>query len=426
MKNSIELKSINELLSIQNLSVPSYQRAYKWTTKNIDELLQDIENALIHRKENPNSNFKYRIGTILLHNNNETKTEDIVDGQQRIITFCLLNKYLDNHGKTKFIDMNLDNKVTQKNINENYTFIEDWFKQKEDLREIFFQSFSDLLEVVLITVSDVSEAFQLFDSQNSRGKELEPHNLLKAYHLREMSGDLFEMKKAAENWDNTQSSEIKKLFNSFLFPIINWADKNKTTMFSTENMDIFKGVKKDSKYPYAERTLKAMPNFQITAPFIAGKEFFQYVNYYLSLKDYLQKEALQDTSKFNDLLQILEKYSGTGFEYTKELFYCSLLCYYDRFRNLNAKTIKKLFTWAFMLRVDMMNLGYDTINNYAVGEGNYTNSFPIFYLITRANNHSKISTLPIKYRRFDDKARRDKWNELYKQLKILNGENENV
>lgn len=35
---------------------------------------------------------------------------------------------------------------------------------------------------------DISEAFQFFDSQNARGKALYPHDLLKAYHLREMAG----------------------------------------------------------------------------------------------------------------------------------------------------------------------------------------------------------------------------------------------
>lgn len=42
-------------------------------------------------------------------------------------------------------------------------------------------------ELIVVITSDVSEAFQFFDSQNARGKALYPHDLLKAYHLREMS-----------------------------------------------------------------------------------------------------------------------------------------------------------------------------------------------------------------------------------------------
>ena len=428
MQNTIEIKSINELLEIQNLAVPSYQRPYKWNEKNIDTLLQDIENAITQEGKKTNSNYKYRIGTILLHNNNETKTQDIVDGQQRIISFCLLKKYLSAEKEFKFIDINLDNKTTRFHLCSNYMFIKDWFSQKsKESKEDLLKAFSNLLEVVVITVFDISEAFQLFDSQNSRGKELEPHNLLKAYHLREMDGDLFEMKNAAEKWDNIKSTEIKTLFNSFLFPIINWADRNKTRSFTTDEIDAFKGVKKYSKYPYAERTLKSMSTFQITEPFVAGKYFFLFVEHYLSLKNYLQQDALKESSDFKDLLSIMSKYSGTGFGYTKELFFCALLCYYDRFKNLNVKAVKKLCTWALMLRIDMMNLGYDTINNYAIGynTGNYTNEIPLFYRITRENVHTKVSTLMVKSRRKDDKAARQRWNTLYQELKQLNGENQN-
>ena len=44
----------------------------------------------------------------------------------------------------------------------------------------------------------LSEAFQLFDSQNNRGKSLEPHDLLKAYHLRKQYS---EDEKIVEKWE---------------------------------------------------------------------------------------------------------------------------------------------------------------------------------------------------------------------------------
>jgi hypothetical protein len=52
---------------------------------------------------------------------------------------------------------------------------------------------------VIINVDKVEEAFQLFDSQNTRGKELDPHDLLKAYHLREMKRYPYEMEHAVTN-----------------------------------------------------------------------------------------------------------------------------------------------------------------------------------------------------------------------------------
>lgn len=52
--------------------------------------------------------------------------------------------------------------------------------------------------MVVITVDKISEAFQLFDSQNTRGRALYPHDLLKAYHLREIH-DKYEMQHAVIN-----------------------------------------------------------------------------------------------------------------------------------------------------------------------------------------------------------------------------------
>ncbi|MCP6237196.1 hypothetical protein NL436_27315, partial [Klebsiella pneumoniae] len=53
-------------------------------------------------------------------------------------------------------------------------------------RKTLFHFVCDKCELIEVTLDDLSEAFQFFDSQNARGKALAPHDLLKAYHLREM------------------------------------------------------------------------------------------------------------------------------------------------------------------------------------------------------------------------------------------------
>jgi hypothetical protein len=73
-----------------------------------------------------------------------------------------------------------------------------------------------------------------------------------------------------------------------------------------------------------------------------------------------------------------------------------------------------------MLRVDMKNLGFDSINRYAIGEGeNYTNTIKMFSVITDARLHSEIANLPIKVQKKE--APVDKWKPLYEKLKELNG-----
>lgn len=118
------------------------------------------------------------------------------------------------------------------------------------------------------------------------------------------------------------------------------------------------------------------------------------------------------------------KYGSAGFGYARNLFYCALLCYYDKFHNFDEMAVKKLFTWAFMIRVDMENLGFDSINKYAIGNdenSRYTNAVAMFSKISFARLHNEISSLQIKVKRDPDRANHDKWNDLYKKLKTMNG-----
>ena len=143
-------------------------------------------------------------------------------------------------------------------------------------------------------------------------------------------------------------------------------------------------------------------------------------------RSYLRSCIVEDTTRFSELNAILkngEWLRSVGFKYAKTLFECALLCYYDRFRNLDEQAVKKLFTWAFMLRVDMENLGFDSVNCYAFGDkskGAYTNIYPIFSIINHARIHTDISNLTINVIREPDKAKNAKWDELYNQLKKIN------
>ena len=67
-----------------SLNIPIYQRPYKWTARNAIQLLDDIIDAKNSNKES------YRVGTLILHKAKDKNQYDIVDGQQRTITFSLL------------------------------------------------------------------------------------------------------------------------------------------------------------------------------------------------------------------------------------------------------------------------------------------------------------------------------------------------
>lgn len=363
---------------------------------------------------------------------------DVVDGQQRIISLLLVKQCIEPAFKSPIFKKQFTNKVTQTNIHKNYMFIREWFSLKnDDDKKKFIQAFDEILEVVIISVGKISEAFQLFDSQNTRGKALDPHDLLKAYHLREMKKYPYEMEHAVTKWEAKDTTQIRELFDLYLFPVWNWSRGLKSRPFTAKEIDTYKGVPESSTYSYARRACKAMPCFQITETFISGNDFFEMVEHYLYLIRDLKTEILNNPD-FADIKLIIcngkevssiremdsVKYGSAGFAYARNLFYCVLLCYYDKFHNFDEMAVKKLFTWAFMIRVDMENLGFDSINKYAIGNdenSRYTNAIAMFSKISFARLHSEISSLQIRVKRNPDRANHDKWNNLYNKLKIMNG-----
>ena len=434
--------SVNELLNME-LKIPDYQRPYKWTRKNVADLLNDIGTAIEDNRRPGYNEFKYRVGTVIIHNKKDdagnTVVRDIVDGQQRLITISLIKRALDSSFTNSLLEHEYKDKDSVGNISDNYRFILEWKSVNVGKLEDFRDAFKNILEAVLIEVDDISEAFQLFDSQNTRGRELDPHDLLKAYHLREMNEYAFEKFNLVRRWEEIQPHLIRELFALYLYPILNWARKEKSMAFTAQDIDTYKGVSSDCVYTYAERVKKAMPCFQIDQPFVAGSDFFRMVEHYINLLADLKNEIFKESTKFADIKKIIEcnvvrrnknnkdnldQYSSTGFRYAMNLFYCALLFYFDRFHMYDEMAVKKLFAWAMMIRVDMENLGFDTINNYAIGneDKDYTNHIPMFFKIATARNNQEITNLRIQVIRPNDQVKSAKWEDLYKKLKDLMGE----
>lgn len=93
-------KSVRELLDGVKYTIDYYQREYKWETKHVAELLQDLESKFLNNyKENHERTHveyysHYFLGSIILSNRNGQKF--IIDGQQRLTSLTLLLIYLHN------------------------------------------------------------------------------------------------------------------------------------------------------------------------------------------------------------------------------------------------------------------------------------------------------------------------------------------
>lgn len=245
----------------------------------------------------------------------------MVDGQQRIISLTLLKHCIEPDYTCSILEKDFTNKTTQLNIHRNYNFIREWFSLKSnDIKNDFIHAIDEILEVVVICVDKVSEAFQLFDSQNTRGKALDPHDLLKAYHLREMKKYPYEMEHAVTKWEAKDTKQIRELFDLYLFPIWNWSRGIKSKSFTANEIDTYKGIAETSMYTYARRASKAMPYFQITEPFIAGNDFFEMVDHYLNLLQDIKTE-MENNKSFSLINNVLKQKSGSaGFSDTQRIY----------------------------------------------------------------------------------------------------------
>ena len=185
-----EVLSVEELFSDNagKLRIPAYQRKYAWTAEQVGALCKDILAAVAEKHR------EYHIGTLILHENGEWL--DVVDGQQRLTTICLLS---DDPAACRL--------EVESGDKEYSPFGKISAKDADELREAVHAKGIDLGTVrkflpnctfVVITVKNVEEAFQLFDTQNGRGKPLTPDNLLKAFHFHEMTHSCLDVDKTRQ------------------------------------------------------------------------------------------------------------------------------------------------------------------------------------------------------------------------------------
>jgi len=430
LRNKITQDKDGNTITDIELVIPVYQRPYKWTAKNVIQLLDDIIDAKNENKE------IYRVGTLILHQEQEGESVyNIVDGQQRTITFSLLLKALGDDS-INFLDQPLaDNPHNKRNIPNNFRTlgrrvenIIDKGNKKELLDYI-----KNNCELIVVITGDISEAFQFFDSQNARGKKLYPHDLLKAYHLREMKGlDIAETEKVVKDWEGLEQQELSLLFSDYLYCVKEWTKGNKAWKLTEHNIHKFKGITRQDNFPFAQFykgafayadmvNNSAMPfvsgirnfnQFQLDTPIIAGKSFFDYAKHYFEiLKD------IQNNDKYegyfindNDIVKTLDLRTyknGVGNRITRLLFDTAILLYVDRFCPTERPTKMDLemldrfvvfaFVWAYSLRAQYYNLGWLSAQNYIMGNNDFTNSFNIYKIITEADSPgSLLSTLSDK------------------------------
>lgn len=84
MTNKIEALSVRELFNQGKYSIPIYQRNYAWSMEQVGQLIQDVANAACK-----NVNNNYYIGNLIVDRHRDGVFETI-DGQQRLTTLFII------------------------------------------------------------------------------------------------------------------------------------------------------------------------------------------------------------------------------------------------------------------------------------------------------------------------------------------------
>lgn len=211
--------SIKALFGSNDYIIPIYQRNFEWGEAQITQLIQDIVDYIIKCKSTKND-LKYYIGTLIVY---ERKLEsgviyETIDGQQRLTTLTILLSIIKNEypkiDLSWYNKLNLSfdsRKVASKtlaylfngeaidNKECNVAIQQGYCDAKKSLTKIlvdnklsiddFCDYFFEQVTILRVLVPEDTDLNHYFEIMNSRGEQLEKHEILKAKMLEVLEDD---------------------------------------------------------------------------------------------------------------------------------------------------------------------------------------------------------------------------------------------
>jgi len=207
MEKKPKIVQVSKLFTDVKYEIPIYQRNYAWEEKQIQQLIDDIYT----------SDGTYFLGNLIV-NQKEADVYEVIDGQQRLTTLYLLEKYLKMDvlkGSLYFEAREKSNRtlliigteeanhvleeLQSEELNRGYKIIEGYF-QSERIDCTSFKSKLSYVQLIRIQVPQNIDLNHYFEIMNTRGEQLEFHEIAKAKLLSNLSTN--EDKKAgALIWD---------------------------------------------------------------------------------------------------------------------------------------------------------------------------------------------------------------------------------
>lgn len=251
MNDDLEIISVSSILNKYNYLVPIYQRNFAWTEVQIVQLIEDIESAIKDDTDH------YFLGNLIV-NRTDNNMYEVIDGQQRLTTLYLLKKYLgmiflkeslkfearkkSNRTLRHLHDSNsleLNNDLAAPEILNGYSIIENFFKVKNIDKNMFIKKMESVY-LIQIQVPQNIDLNHYFEIMNTRGEQLELHEIAKAKILEKLENDS-ERATAAMIWEkcSDMNAYVQMSFDTSMRKELftdNWTNLNK----SITNFDAIK------------------------------------------------------------------------------------------------------------------------------------------------------------------------------------------
>lgn len=214
LKNILEECSINDIyFSNRGTSIlykiPIYQRNYAWEREEIYALIKDVYDSL--------EKSVYYIGTLVTYKREEN-TFEVIDGQQRLTTIYIILKALgiETFSNTltysaRKVSASTIEKLPDLGDEKDQGILNGFQYAKEALNDIvgnkktdidaFKSFFLNSVHIIHYRVPKDVDLNHYFEVMNSRGEQLEKHEIVKAKLSEQLIGDDVAMEKFSRIWE---------------------------------------------------------------------------------------------------------------------------------------------------------------------------------------------------------------------------------
>ncbi len=352
-ERKLDILSISQILDF-NFYVPAYQRGYRWTEHQVENLLNDISDFKPDRIDSSDEQTWYCLQPLVVKfksiDENKKKWFEVIDGQQRLTTIYLILHYL-NQGyvasrRKKIFELDYATRKTSKTfliekLNENsidksnidyfhisnaYSIIHKWFTKNgssfkyaefetkfiENTKVIWYETEEkDTISIftrinigkIPLTNSELVKALFL-NSSNFDKKKSEKSNLKQI----EISTEWDRIENILQNTDfwyfiNEKENELETRFEFILNLIANKTDKDHEFFTFEFFYNKFNNCQENKEIVVNDNWKEIKKVFQTIEEWFLDREFYHKIGFLITVGE-----------KINDLIKLSRKILKSDFK----------------------------------------------------------------------------------------------------------------